>query len=57
KGEYGQEGIFIGVPCKLGKGGMEGILEVPLSADEATALKSSADAVRSTMDDLAKLDY
>jgi hypothetical protein len=36
---------------------MEGILEVPLSADEATALKSSADAVRSTMDDLAKLDY
>ncbi len=33
QGEYGQEGIFIGVPCKLGKGGMEGILEVPLSDD------------------------
>ena len=57
QGEYGQEGIFIGVPCKLGKGGMEGILEVPLSDDEAAALNSSASAVRGTMDDLAKLDY
>ena len=57
QGEYGQEGLFIGVPCKLGKGGMEGILEVPLSDDEAAALKSSMDAVKGTMDDLAKLDY
>jgi len=36
---------------------MEGIIEVPLSDDEAAALKSSMDAVLGTMDDLAKLDY
>jgi hypothetical protein len=36
---------------------MEGILEVPLSGDEAGALNSSIAAVRGTMDDLAKLDY
>lgn len=57
QGEYGQEGIYIGVPCKLGKAGLEGILEVPLSDDEAAALDASVAAVRGTMDDLAKLDY
>lgn len=57
QGEYGQTGIYIGVPCKLGKGGLEGILEVPLSDDEAAALNASMAAVRGTMDDLAKLDY
>jgi malate dehydrogenase len=57
QGEFGQEGIYIGVPCKLGKGGLEGILEVPLSDDEAAALNASIAAVRGTMDDLAKLDY
>jgi len=57
QGEFGQEGIYIGVPCRLGKGGLEGILEVPLSDDEAAALNASIAAVRGTMDDLAKLDY
>ncbi len=57
QGEYGQEGIFIGVPCKLGKDGLEGILEVPLTDDEAAALNTSMAAVRGTMDDLAKLEY
>jgi len=57
QGEYGQEGIYIGVPCKLGKAGLEGILEVPLSDDESAALDASVAAVRGTMDDLAKLDY
>jgi malate dehydrogenase len=57
QGEYGQEGLFIGVPCKLGRNGMEGILEVPLSDDEAEALNNSIAAVRGTMDDLAKLEY
>jgi malate dehydrogenase len=57
QGEYGQEGIYIGVPCKLGKTGLEEILEVPLSDDEAAALNASVAAVRGTMDDLAKLDY
>ena len=48
-----------GIPllAKLGKGGMEGILEVPLSDDEAAALNNSASAVRKTMDELANLDF
>ncbi|UCD24325.1 MAG: malate dehydrogenase, partial [Gemmatimonadota bacterium] len=49
-GEYGMKGIYLGVPCKLGENGMEGIVEVDLSADEAEALKKSGDAVRSTQD-------
>jgi malate dehydrogenase len=57
QGEYGQEGLFIGVPCKLGKGGMEGILEVPLSDDEAAALGKSMEAVKGTMEELKNLDY
>ena len=57
QGEYGQEGLFIGVPCKLGKSGMEGIIEVPLSDDEAAALDNSMSAVKKTMAELANLDY
>ncbi len=49
QGEYGVSGIFLGVPCKLGRKGLERILEVRLSADEAAALKQSAAAVKETM--------
>ncbi len=45
-GEYGMRDIFLGVPCKLGRNGLEQILEVELTADERTALGKSADAVR-----------
>lgn len=50
QGEFGLEGLFLGVPCKLGRNGLEGVLEVPLTDDESSALRASADAVRSTMD-------
>ena len=50
EGEYGMEGIYLGVPCKLGENGMEAVIEVDLSAAEAEALKKSGDAVRSTQD-------
>ncbi len=50
EGEYGQDGIYLGVPCTLGVGGLEKIHEVPLTDHEKTALASSADAVRSTME-------
>ena len=53
QGEYGHEGIFLGVPCKLGAGGLQEIIEVDLTEAEAAALASSADAVRSTMETLA----
>ncbi|MEN8376694.1 MAG: malate dehydrogenase [Gemmatimonadota bacterium] len=55
EGEYGHEGIFLGVPCKLGRGGLQHILEVELTDAEAAELAGSAQAVRSTMDALANL--
>jgi malate dehydrogenase len=50
EGEYGESGIFLGVPCKLGTNGLEEIVEVALSDDEKTALAKSASAVRSSME-------
>ena len=49
EGEYGQEGIFLGVPCKLGEGGLKAIIEVELSETERSELANSAESVRSTM--------
>ena len=53
EGEYGQEDLFLGVPCKLGEEGLVEILEVELTDQEQAALEQSAEAVRST---IAKLD-
>ena len=49
EGEYGLSGIYCGVPCKLGRKGLEQILQVELSADEKAALAKSANAVKETM--------
>ena len=49
EGEYGMEGLFLGVPCKLGRNGLEKILEVELTPDERAALEKSAEAVREPM--------
>jgi malate dehydrogenase len=46
EGEYGIDGLYMGVPVKLGRGGIEEIYEVELDADEQAALEKSADAVR-----------
>lgn len=51
-GEYGEEGIFLGVPCKLGAGGLMEVVEVELNEAEKSALAASAEHVRGT---LAKL--
>ena len=48
-GEYGMRGIFLGVPCKIGRRGLEQILEVQLTPDERAALEKSAEAVREPM--------
>ena len=45
EGEYGIHGIFVGVPCVLGAGGVEKVLEIELDADEQAQLKRSAAAV------------
>jgi malate dehydrogenase len=49
EGEYGMRGLYLGVPCKLGRKGLEQIIEVELTPDERAALAKSADAVREPM--------
>jgi len=53
EGEYGLSGLYLGVPCKLGRNGLEQILQVELSSKEQVALNKSADHVRSTMETVA----
>jgi malate dehydrogenase len=50
EGEYGINGLFVGVPVKLGARGIEQIYEIRLTADEHAALKKSADAVQELVD-------
>ncbi len=52
EGEYGQEGVYLGVPCKLGAGGLQEVVEVDLTESEAAALSASADHVRKVMERL-----
>ena len=46
EGEYGIDGLYMGVPVRLGAKGIEAIVEVDLDATEREALGRSADAVR-----------
>jgi malate dehydrogenase len=49
EGEYGMSGLFLGVPCKLGRKGLEQIIEVELTSTERIELGKSAEAVREPM--------
>jgi len=49
QGEYGMRDVYLGVPVKIGRGGIEKVIEVTLTADETAALAKSANAVRETM--------
>jgi malate dehydrogenase len=53
EGEYGIDGLYIGVPVKLGAGGIEEIVELELSDEERAELARSADAVREVVGVLA----
>jgi malate dehydrogenase len=55
-GEYGIDGLFVGVPVKLGKDGVEEIVEIELSDSEKADLQRSADAVRELVDAMAALE-
>jgi malate dehydrogenase len=46
EGEYGIDGLYMGVPVKLGRGGIEEVVELELSENEQAMLNESADAVR-----------
>jgi malate dehydrogenase len=48
-GEYGIKKLYLGVPVKLGKGGVEEIIEISLNAEEKKLLSSSAESVKSVM--------
>ncbi len=50
QGEYGLNGLYMGVPCRLGTNGLEHVYEVDLSGDEQAELNRSADAVRELID-------
>jgi malate dehydrogenase len=55
EGEYGVDGLFVGVPIRLGAEGVEEILEIDLDDKEKEELKKSAGAVQELVDALAKL--
>lgn len=46
EGEYQERGLFIGVPCKIGKAGVEGIVELTVSGQEKAAFAKSAKAIK-----------
>ena len=46
EGEYGMSGVYLGVPVKLGRRGIEQIIEIALEPEEQAALARSADSVR-----------
>jgi malate dehydrogenase len=50
QGEYGIDGFYIGVPCKLGSNGLEQIMEIKLNEEENAALQRSAAAVKELCD-------
>ena len=52
QGEYGVDGLFVGVPVVLGAGGMEWVIEIRLSDDESAAFQRSAAAVRELVEKL-----
>jgi len=54
EGEFGINGLCVGVPVKLGAGGMEQVMEIKLTADEQAALKSSADTVQELVEVMNK---
>ena len=55
-GEYGKKDIYLGVPVKLGKRGVEKVIELELTEEEKKALDRSAEAVMSGIADLEKLE-
>jgi malate dehydrogenase len=55
EGEYGISGLFVGVPVKLGKNGIEQVIALKLTADEQKALDKSAAAVKELVDAMKKM--
>ena len=54
-GQYGIDGVYLGVPARLGRGGVAEVVELPLTEAELDDLREAAEAVRSKQADVAKL--
>jgi malate dehydrogenase len=54
-GQYGIDGVYLGVPAKLGRAGVAEVVELPLTDTELAELREAAEAVRSKQADVAKL--
>src|SRR5437879_2998310 len=55
-GQYGISDVYVGVPARLGGGGVEEIVELDLNAEELAALRSAAEGIRTKCADLAALE-
>jgi malate dehydrogenase len=55
EGEYGIDGLYVGVPVKLGAGGIEQVIEIKLNEEERAMFEKSAAAVRTLVDDMERL--
>ena len=54
-GQYGINDVYVGVPAKLGRRGIQDIVELDLNEDELTQLRAAAEGIREKCEDLAKL--
>ena len=54
RGEFGIDGLFVGVPAVLGEAGMERVFQIELTPDEQAAFRRSADAVKELVEVLAR---
>ena len=54
-GEYGETGLFAGVPCILGASGVEQVIELPLSEEERAQFHSCCEGIRRNMQHLKEL--
>jgi malate dehydrogenase len=55
QGQYGIKDLYVGVPVKLGAGGLKGVVEITLADAEKAALQKSADAVRELVEAMARI--
>jgi malate dehydrogenase len=55
EGQYGHEGLYVGVPTRLGHSGVEGIVEIGLTAEEQAMFDDSATAVRGLVEKLVQM--
>ena len=54
-GEYGESGLYVGVPCVIGKNGVEEVVELPLTAEEKAAFHNCCEEVRHNMEHLKEI--